>query len=482
MKTLLAVMIGLAVLAGCAETNEQASPDRKEAASKPAQAAKPEDAVNKSVRVKGARTMTARIPWNKRYGVVVQVRDDIILAARIVEYSKNGEIIEVPQSGSVRVADGQTRIVFDEHKGDVIGVASYEIAGAPIVRGDAVYVSVSGTEIEVRDMPSVSFEEVDGVLQRLSGAYAGKKNIPPDDYRKNPDMKRLLALADQDVNAVLAAVQYGWDIVVINPMSFKQWKLSHDGVAVVKAHGPGRSRQGYDAYLDECRRSDRRRVSLPHKASVVLMMLKKKMSDAPDYLEELLRHSNISVRRYAAEHLAVVASGGGDVVASTTRPDSQPVVEYWDGGIHMLGKPPSVIFAAWSDGTVVKKVDRKTMLGSVSPEAISKLVLAVKVAGFFTPSDDSLLDRYGMVFPDGPVRCLSAFDGGKRRTLYYHEMEDRNRHSSIGPGASPSRRQRAQFTAMWRRVVGELKQITPDKLETFTGDRPLTYPKYTGKF
>ena len=87
-----------------------------------------------------------------------------------------------------------------------------------------------------------------------------------------------------------------------------------------------------------------------------------------------------------------------------------------------------------------------------------------------------------MVFPDGPVRCLSAFDGGKRRTLYYHEMEDRNRHSSIGPGASPSRRQRAQFTAMWRRVVGELKQITPDKLETFTGDRPLTYPKYTGKF
>ena len=160
---------------------------------------------------------------------------------------------------------------------------------------------------------------------------------------------------------------------------------------------------------------------------------------------------------------------------------SQPVVQYWDGGIHMIGRPPAVLFAAWADGMVVKRADEKTMTGFVSPREISKLLFAVRDAGFFTPSDSSLLDTYGMVFVDGPVRCLSVDEGEHSRTLFYHERDDLNRMDQRGPNADPSREQCEQFIAMWKRVVAEIERVTPDALTPFSGDRNLTCPQYTEK-
>ena len=107
--------------------------------------------------------------------------------------------------------------------------------------------------------------------------------------------------------------------------------------------------------------------------------------------------------------------------------NARPVAAYWDGGVHMLGKPPSVLFAAWADGMVVRKVDQKTMAGFVSPEAISKLIATLRTAGVFASSTSASLEAHGMLFPDGPVRCLSIVDGARRRMLYYHERYDLNR-------------------------------------------------------
>lgn len=36
--------------------------------------------------------------------------------------------------------------------------------------------------------------------------------------------------------------------------------------------------------------------------------------------------------------------------------DAKLVLAYWDGGIHMIGEPRFVMFAAWSDGMVKRRV------------------------------------------------------------------------------------------------------------------------------
>ena len=168
-------------------------------------------------------------------------------------------------------------------------------------------------------------------------------------------------------------------------------------------------------------------------------------------------------------------------VISKSADITQPVIQYWDGGVHMIGKPPFVLFAAWSDGMVVKQVGEKTMVGFISPQKAAGLALAVRDAGFFKPSASHLLDTYGMVFPDGPVRCLSVVDGGKQRTLYYHGRDDLNHLEQIGPNAGPSRVQCETFIAMWKRVVAEIERVAPDKLEPFTLNRNLTYPQFIEK-
>ena len=73
------------------------------------------------------------------------------------------------------------------------------------------------------------------------------------------------------------------------------------------------------------------------------------------------------------------------------------------------------------------------MVGYVSLGDISGLTHAIRMAAFFTPSPCHLLDAYGMVFPGGPVRCLSVADGGVQRTLYYHGRDDLNRLDQIAP-------------------------------------------------
>jgi hypothetical protein len=142
----------------------------------------------------------------------------------------------------------------------------------------------------------------------------------------------------------------------------------------------------------------------------------------------------------------------------------------------MIGEPPFVLFAAWSDGMVAKRVGKETLVGFVSPGDISGLAQAIRKAGFFTPSPSPLLNSYGLVFPDGPVRCLSVTDEGNRRTLYYHGRDDLNRLDQVGPHADPSREQRERFIAMWKRLVTEIEKVVPEKLEPFAGARNVIYP------
>ena len=64
---------------------------------------------------------------------------------------------------------------------------------------------------------------------------------------------------------------------------------------------------------------------------------------------------------------------------------NRPVISLWDGGIHMIGKKPFVLFAAWSDGMVVQRIGDKEKVGYASKESIAEYIRAIKKAGFFEP-------------------------------------------------------------------------------------------------
>ena len=326
---------------------------------------------------------------------------------------------------------------------------------------------------EMPDHATIASKETDEIFQRLLTLYPPGKHIPPDNFYKNRDAEKLFGLADRDSETLLAVVDYAKPLMVINPLTFEQWKSRTVPKSLGDGPAPERGREGYRKYLEDCRLHDEARCLLEQKRWIVTLVLQKKAAGDQKFLEGLLRHKNIGVRDFAIKRL--------DAGAAVRDRNARPIAAYWDGGVHMLGKPPSVLFAAWADGMVVKKVGEKTMSGFVSPEAISKLIATLRTSGVFAASTSANLEASGLLFVDGPVRCLSIADGGRRRTLYYHERYDLNRFDKMHPTASPSRKQCERFVADWRHVLAETAKISPDKLKPFSGDRPLTYPQYAKK-
>ena len=100
---------------------------------------------------------------------------------------------------------------------------------------------------------------------------------------------------------------------------------------------------------------------------------------------------------------------------------------------------------------------------------------AVRRSGYFEPLGSRVLDTYGLVFPDGPMRCLSIRDGRRWKTLVYHERPELD---SADDGADPSREQCARYAARWSSVVAELRRIKPPLPAHDTGNRLLEWPLY----
>src|SRR3989442_7639219 len=93
---------------------------------------------------------------------------------------------------------------------------------------------------------------------------------------------------------------------------------------------------------------------------------------------------------------------------------NSPAIALWDGGIPMIRKPPSVIFALWADGMVVRNADGRLQRRQISPQEIRRLMTEVEAAGVFSPPLD-----YGLTRPDVPIRRIAAMRNGKLVRLDY---------------------------------------------------------------
>jgi hypothetical protein len=141
----------------------------------------------------------------------------------------------------------------------------------------------------------------------------------------------------------------------------------------------------------------------------------------------------------------------------------QPVIEYWDGGIYLAGIKPSLLFAAWPDGKVARKVSDMTYVGHVSPEVIAKLMTDIESAGIDKPP----LTYCGVVV-DGPEQILSVVHSGHVIHLRYGGKTD---FRDLGPYASPSRSDCEAFVRMWQQIMQVIDAVKPaDTKEAETKD------------
>lgn len=160
----------------------------------------------------------------------------------------------------------------------------------------------------------------------------------------------------------------------------------------------------------------------------------------------------------------------------TSVPSTRPIVEMWNGGIHLAGIKPFLLFAAWEDGTVLARRSFEPcslrqmevlLIGKARQQDIEHLLKTAEDAGFFAPPI-----RGPVVYPDGPDFIISINHGGKGGMLEYHGGDPKL--DQIGPNASPSRSQVQAFHELWRKVVASIRDCPVSGLSEFRGEAPLS--------
>jgi len=157
----------------------------------------------------------------------------------------------------------------------------------------------------------------------------------------------------------------------------------------------------------------------------------------------------------------------------------------------MANIKPFLLFAAWEDGTVIRRGDvGKTMggatsihdwsaskltVGSAKPSEVLALQAAIAEAGCFRPP---LAD--GLRFIDGPSQSLCVRYGKAHRLLSHHGPSDKGLRESIekmGPTSTPSREDAEAFAAMWDKIANLIDALAPANTAEFRGQRELKRPE-----
>jgi len=146
----------------------------------------------------------------------------------------------------------------------------------------------------------------------------------------------------------------------------------------------------------------------------------------------------------------------------------------WNGGIHLAGIKPFLLFAAWEDGTVLVRrpleprsipLKEALFLGKAKQQDIEDLLKTAEDANFFYPPIKGPVVR-----PDGPDFVITITHGERTGKLEYHGGDPRL--NEIGPDAAPSRTQVEAFDKLWRKTSTAVESVPVSELSEFKGEVP----------
>jgi hypothetical protein len=152
-----------------------------------------------------------------------------------------------------------------------------------------------------------------------------------------------------------------------------------------------------------------------------------------------------------------------------------PVVELWNGGIYLAGVQPFLLFAAYDDGKVLVRGDPNLLPhhrdnlalghGHTTPDAIRALLHQCEQAGIFSPPIN-----HPVLYPDGAEFILIVRGPDRVAQLHYHGGDPQL--DTIGPTASPSRRDLEAFDRLWHRAMVAIRKATMVKTDPYEGQVP----------
>ena len=163
---------------------------------------------------------------------------------------------------------------------------------------------------------------------------------------------------------------------------------------------------------------------------------------------------------------APAGPAGGASAAPATRPD-EPCIVHWNDGVHLLNIKPSVLFAAWADGRVVRRVPGGPhYTGTVTAAQVEALMEKVEAHRLFDPPL-----KHGYVVPDGPSETIVAHYKGRSIRLSHDGTFEWRKFDGSPPSADEE-----AFIRMWARVYSAINDVWPDRMERVKADSPLTQP------
>jgi hypothetical protein len=161
-------------------------------------------------------------------------------------------------------------------------------------------------------------------------------------------------------------------------------------------------------------------------------------------------------------------SSGGE---PAEKPPAAVVVSLWENGDFRQGKSPQILFAMYSDGTVVRQLSGHIYVGRAPQAQVKQLLDALEIAG----ARQTVLTT-GAVYPDGPSQLLWAMIGGQEVVLTNDTNFAAADLDRLAAPGSPGRQQLDTFLEMWSRCLAAIWEVWPPTLEQAQFVAGLHYP------
>jgi hypothetical protein len=151
-----------------------------------------------------------------------------------------------------------------------------------------------------------------------------------------------------------------------------------------------------------------------------------------------------------------------------------PVVALWDNGDLRRNQPPTIQFAIWSDGQVVRRLEGRLYIGKVSEDQARQLVQRIAFSGV-----RELPISTWVLYANNPTQMLWVDLGLTRIAMTLDSTASVQDITRIPGDATPSRPDVETFVGVWQKAMSAIREVWPQRMDQVLFVTGLEYPDLT---
>jgi hypothetical protein len=148
-----------------------------------------------------------------------------------------------------------------------------------------------------------------------------------------------------------------------------------------------------------------------------------------------------------------------------------PIVEYWDTGNFLGGKPATLMLAIWRDGKVLRVLNGRAYIGYISNTDLARLMDRLAFAGV-----ESAPFPTGVIWPDGGSQLIYININGAEVSLRHDGSTTLDDLENYELPPNVTRQQLINFMQIWGRSVAALDDVWPLHLDQTAGMPAVPFP------